>query len=60
MRAALKNKSVSWFITDILRKTTGADHVKDRPLPLGKYNLASKKLRRKDIYEPYLRRKISR
>ena len=61
MRAALQNKNVSKFITDLLRGTTGDGYVKDEPLPFGKYSLKGiKKIDREAIYEPYLRSKISR
>ena len=59
VQAAQEQKSLSGFITDLLRKGTGAGIVKDTPLPLGKYHVKGRgKIERKDIYETYLRRKV--
>lgn len=61
MKAALQNKSVSKFITDLLRGTTSDGYVKDEPLPFGRYRVkGEKKITREAIYEPYLRHKVSR
>lgn len=59
-KAAFQNKSVSGFITDTLRRTTITQHTEKPLLPLGKYNLNSEEFNRRKIYEPYLRRKVSR
>ena len=60
MRAALQNKSVSKFVTELLKGITGEGYGKDAPLPFGKYSLkGKKKIDRKAMYEPYLRNKIS-
>ena len=62
MKSALQNKSVSKFITDLLRGAMGEGYVvKDEPLPFGKYSLkGKKKIERETIYGTYLRNKVSR
>jgi len=61
MKAALQNKSVSKFISDFLAGTDSKGSKKEIPLPFGKYSVkGEKKIIREAIYEPYLRRKVSR
>jgi len=61
VKAALQNKSVSKFITDLLAGRNGSGYVKDEPLPFGKYSVkGEKKITREAMYEPYLRHKVSR
>ncbi len=60
-KAALENKSVSGFVTDVLRKegSTGGSG-KKAPLPFSKYDLGAKNISRRKIYESHLRGKVSR
>ena len=61
IRAAYSNKSVSKFISELLKGTTDKGYVKDVVLPFGKYSVkGEKKIIREKLYGSYLRHKISR
>lgn len=61
MKAALQNRSVSKFISELLKGTTDKGYVKDVVLPFGKYSVkGEKKIIREKLYGSYLRHKISR
>ena len=60
VQAAQEQKSLSRFISDLLRKGAGFGAVNNAPLPFGKYQIGgNKKVERKNIYEIYLKRKVS-
>jgi hypothetical protein len=60
VRAAYQNKSVSRFIRDLVQGISPATDQKALELPFGKYQVEDKGLtRRQDIYETYLRDKVS-
>lgn len=61
IKAALRNKSVSKFISELLAGTADKGYIKDAPLPFGKYSVkGEKKISRESMYESYLRHKVSR
>lgn len=60
VRAAYQNKSVSRFIRDLAQGTNTTQEAKSLKLPFGKYQLKDRgSIRRQDIYETYLRSKVS-
>lgn len=60
VRAAYQNKSVSRFIRDLVRGINPMQEQKSLKLPFGKYQLKDRgSVRRQDIYETYLRSKVS-
>lgn len=60
VQAAYQNKSVSRFIRDLAQGINTIQETKSLTLPFGKYQLKDKgSVQRRDIYETYLRRKVS-
>ncbi len=58
--ASHQGKSVSRFVSELLAKETGLTEENRSGLPWGKYRLkAGQSLRRPDIYENHLGRKVS-
>lgn len=60
VRAAYQNKSVSKFIRDLVQGINPMEEQKSLKFPFGKYQLKDRgSVRRQDIYETYLRSKVS-
>ena len=59
VRAAYQNKSVSRFIRDLLQGISPTGEQKTLELPFGTFSLGIRRFNRKDLYDSYLKRKIS-
>lgn len=59
VRAASENKSLSRFIADMLRGYVRNEKKETPKLPFGTFSLGIRRFDRKDLYDSYLKRKVS-